>query len=148
MSAAPRLEIRRAERDDIPEIASAERAYIDCPWSESQVEAEIAKSNALFFVATVDGNFAGYVSALCAADECEIANVAVLDTYRRRGIATELFNRLLSAAKSCGARSAFLLVSERNDGARQLYEKLGFTELGRRKNYYGGVDAVSMRRDL
>lgn len=137
--------IRLAEPADVPNIAAAEKAYIDCPWTEKQIEDELTKDNAVFFVATSGGEFAGYVSAVYAADECEVANVAVVEAFRRNGIATDLFSALISAARSRGVKSFFLLVSERNGGARRLYEKLGFKELGRRKNYYGTADAISMR---
>ena len=142
------LNIRRADMGDIQNIAAAEKNYIDCPWSEKQIIDELAKDNALFFVADCDGEFAGYVSAVCAADECEIANVAVLDAYRRKGIATKLLLSLISAAKDVGARAVFLLVNEHNVGAQSLYKKLGFTELGRRAAYYGNNDAVSMRLNV
>lgn len=142
------ITIRRAKPADVPNIAAAEKAYIDCPWTEMQIADELTKDNAVFFVATRGGEFAGYISAVYAADECEVANVAVVEAFRRSGVATELFSALISAARSRGAKTFFLLVSERNDGARRLYEKLGFKELCRRKNYYGTADAISMRLSI
>ena len=47
----------------------------------------------------------------------------------------------------------FLEVAEDNPGAIALYERTGFTAVGRRASYYGrpgaqAVDAVVMRRTL
>ena len=139
------IEIRRAKSSDIPNVAAAERSYIDCPWNEKQIGDELTKDNSLFFVATVGDEFAGYLSAVRAADECEIANIAVVDSYRRKGVATKLLHSLINEAANLGVRSFFLLVGEHNESARRLYEKIGFTEVGRRKRYYGINDALSMR---
>ncbi|MCH5351515.1 MAG: ribosomal protein S18-alanine N-acetyltransferase [Clostridiales bacterium] len=142
------LLIRRAFLSDVSNIAAAENAYIDCPWTEEQITAELTKDNALFFVATINGEFAGYVSALCAADECEIANIAVTEGLRRHGVATKLLLSLIASAKQLGASSVYLLVSEANSAAKALYGKLGFSEVGRRKSYYGTSDAVIMRLNV
>jgi ribosomal-protein-alanine N-acetyltransferase len=50
-------------------------------------------------------------------------------------------------------RTVFLEVEENNQPARRLYERAGFTVVGRRERYYrqdGGepLNALLMRRDL
>jgi ribosomal-protein-alanine N-acetyltransferase len=50
-------------------------------------------------------------------------------------------------------RSIFLEVEENNAPARRLYERIGFTVVGRRERYYKQPDgeqwnALLMRRDL
>ena len=46
----------------------------------------------------------------------------------------------------------FLEVAENNIPARRLYEKAGFSEIGRRKNYYktksGFCDAICMAKTV
>ena len=131
---------------DAADISRIERAYIDCPWTEEQIRAEIS-SSAIFLAAAVDGKLAGYVSGVVAADECEIANVAVDGGYRRRGIATRLLEELVNEAVSLGADKMFLSVRVDNLPAIELYKKLGFETVGVRRGYYGvGADANTMRK--
>jgi len=55
---------------------------------------------------------------------------------------------LLGKSRSMGAITAFLEVAADNDGARALYQALGFAETGCRRSYYaretGNVDAITM----
>ena len=142
------VEFRKAIVSDAAEISAVMWRYVDMPWTKAQVKEEIENPDALFFTAVADGKVVGFLSGVCAADECEISDVAVEQMYRRQGIATSLFELLLSNAKTRGARTAFLLVRDDNIPAIKLYRSLAFSDVGRRKGYYNGIDAVIMRRDL
>lgn len=142
------LTVRRAVESDSADIARAESAYIDCPWTEDQIRAEISDSQAAFFVAEIDGAFAGYLSGVIAADECEVSNIAVIERFRRRKVGTELFAALVESASTRGVKSLYLLVRADNSAAIGLYRSLGFEVVGVRKRYYDGDDANIMRLDL
>ena len=73
---------------------------------------------------------------LVVLDEGYITNVAVRPEYRRQGIASELLEVFRRFGE--GNHMAFLTLEVRagNAPAIALYEKLGFREVGRRKNYY------------
>jgi ribosomal-protein-alanine N-acetyltransferase len=83
-------------------------------------------------LAVADGRVIGFFVWRAMADEREILNLAVHPDYRRRGIAATLLRTVLAE------RSAnwFLEVRESNAAARQLYRKLGFTEVSKRPAYY------------
>ena len=74
--------------------------------------------------------------ARCATCEWEIENVVVAREKRKRGIGIQLIQEVLLKAQSAGATSVLLEVRESNLAARRLYEKLGFSQQGRRSNYY------------
>ncbi|MBG0830601.1 GNAT family N-acetyltransferase [Planomonospora sp. ID67723] len=57
--------------------------------------------------------------------------MATLPHARRRGHAGRLLDALLSHGREQGAKQAYLTVVEANTGARSLYERLGFTTVGR-----------------
>ena len=78
----------------------------------------------------------GFVIARCAAPEWEIENVAVAREKRRRGIGIKIIMALLQEARAAGATSVLLEARESNLAARRLYEKLGFSQQGRRNSYY------------
>ena len=69
--------------------------------------------------------------------------------YRRQGIAEGLILALIADLKARGSRCLTLEVRDSNASARALYEKLGFSEIGRRKNYYRSPkeDALILRKE-
>ena len=92
------------------------------------------------------------IRAYCAtevvADEVHIHNLAVAPEARRRGLARRLLALALEIAARHGARTAHLEVREGNAAARALYRAAGFTEDGRRRDYYSSPteDAILLSR--
>ncbi len=78
----------------------------------------------------------GFIIARSTNDECELENVVVSATARRKGIGRLLLTQLLAYAREARVSSIFLEVRESNQAARRLYEKSGFDIAGLRKNYY------------
>jgi ribosomal-protein-alanine N-acetyltransferase len=95
---------------------------------------------------------AGFVvaTALCIpnmAAECEIEFVFVSTEARRRGIGRTLVQTVFAWARELGAEEIRLELRETNTHALRLYERCGFTLVGRRPGYYADPreDAVLMR---
>ncbi len=93
---------------------------------------------------------AGLFSAYVVIDELQIDNLAVVENFRRRGIASNLLSEGLVIANQKGARSAVLEVRSANQVARTFYERHGFLTSGFRSNYYHNPsdDALIMIREL
>ena len=90
----------------------------------------------LWLIAEEDGAVCGYVGSQTVLDETDMMNIAVHPDCRRKGIAAALITELVSRLKARGSRVLRLEVRESNFSAIALYEALGFTQLGLRKNYY------------
>ncbi|MBI4297371.1 MAG: ribosomal protein S18-alanine N-acetyltransferase [Chloroflexi bacterium] len=92
---------------------------------------------------------AGYVGIWFALDEAHITAIATKSTYQRRGIGELLIIATIEKAMAKGSRVVTLEVRVSNTGARRLYEKYGFREVGIRRGYYSdnGEDAVIMTTD-
>ena len=92
----------------------------------------------------------GFLIARHLAREWELENIVVASTARRMGIAKQLLNALLAAARETNSETVFLEVRESNSAARALYEQSGFKSHGRRKSYYSNPsdDAVLYRLTL
>ena len=94
----------------------------------------------------------GFVVYTAVAGACEILELAVTVSARRRGIARRLLDAAITDAVSEGARRCLLEVRDANTAARALYAGAGFVVDGRRKSYYrtpeGREDALLMSCDL
>ena len=124
------------DRSHLAAVAALERLCFTTPWNEAMLEEELYNDTASFIVAQRDdGEVLGYAGLHVILDEGYTDNVAVRPEYRRQGVA----DRLLDVFCRFGqARLAFLTLEVRpsNTAAVALYEKHGFAEAGRRKNYY------------
>jgi ribosomal-protein-alanine N-acetyltransferase len=136
---------------DIPIIAALETVAFSDPWSQSSFESVLTEPAAYMAVARdANDGIAGYVVAWFAADEGEIANLAVREPTRRRGIGAALLDGALAEGRRRGAQNLYLEVRESNEAARRLYASRGFEQIGRRKLYYRRPteDAVVLRRSM
>ena len=130
------MEIRMMTAEDIPQIAQLEKDCFADPWSVASFTSELNNPLSTWLVA-VDGEVvAGYIGAQTVLDSADIMNVAVLPNYRRTGIGERLIHSLCAQLSQRGAQSVLLEVRVSNTPAIKLYEKLGFTVVGRRPNYY------------
>ena len=107
-----------------------------------------APANHYFCAVGGDGTLLGYGGISLVADEAEIITVAVSPACRRQGIARALMEHMLRLAADARA-TVYLEVRASNDPAIALYSKLGFAEVGRRKNYYRNPreDALILRKE-
>ena len=69
-------------------------------------------------------------------DGLEVIDLGVHADFRRQGLAEALMQKLIAKAQSDSTK-IFLEVAETNVAAFELYQKLGFQILQKRKNYYG-----------
>jgi ribosomal-protein-alanine N-acetyltransferase len=122
--------------DDLQGVLEIERSSFTTPWSEISFFNEIKNSRSISKVARLEGRIAGYLCSSRLIDEGHILTFAVHPEFRKRGIASALIGDILDQLKREGCRFAFLEVRASNSGARKMYKKFGFRELGIRKNYY------------
>jgi [ribosomal protein S18]-alanine N-acetyltransferase len=138
--------IRTAVPDDIPQIMSlAQQSKTAAHWSARQYDALFAADapERVALVAIEESRpaaVAGFVIVRCGDEEWEIENVVVDEGTRRQGIGGLLIREVLHHARRRGVASVLLEVRESNLAARALYNRLGFTEQGRRSKYYREPD--------
>ena len=141
--------IVRMNESHVSAVAELEKLCFSDPWSENSVASELKNKLALWLVAEEEGRVSGYIGSQTCGDESDVMNVAVHPDFRRRGIAEALVNSLVEELKAIDSHSLTLEVRASNVPAISLYEKLGFSEVGRRKNYYRNPreDALIMRKE-
>ena len=132
----------------VPQVAELEKLCFADPWSEKSIASELGNIWALWIVAMEDDRVVGYIGSQSCGDETDVMNVAVHPDYRRRGIAESLIGVLVTELKNRGSRALMLEVRVSNAPAIALYEKLGFYQVGCRKNYYRNPkeDALILRK--
>jgi [ribosomal protein S18]-alanine N-acetyltransferase len=145
------VELRRLETRDLDTVEVIERASYPTPWSRSMFAAELRKPSALAlgaYLATT-GELVGFAFVSRYVDAWHVMNVAVAPEFRRRGIATELLERLFEITAEDRRRGYTLEVRVSNVDAIQLYERLGFEARGIRRGYYtdNREDALIMWRE-
>lgn len=143
------IEIRQMTRTHVPQVAELEKICFADPWSEKSVASELENPLSYWLVALEGDTVAGYVGSQTVLGETDMMNVAVHPEFRRQGIAEALILALIEALKAWQSHCLTLEVRDSNAPARALYEKLGFLEVGRRKNYYRnpGEDALILRKE-
>ena len=130
--------VRELKVEDSAAVAEMEQQIFSDSWSEKSVLEEKA------------GHLLGYLLAYHAADEAEIARIAVQKEARRQGAAGKLMQALEHYCEEHKMEKLLLDVRESNEAARSFYTKNGFVEDGIRQGFYvnPSEDAVLMSRQL
>ncbi len=131
-----KVKICPMSEEDVPSVAQIERECFSEPWSEDAVRSELHNEGARFYTAKIVGERAGYMGMHIVLDECYIANIAVKNAFRRKGIADALLSCAEETAKKEGCAFISLEVRVSNTPAIKLYEKRGYVSQGERKNFY------------
>jgi ribosomal-protein-alanine N-acetyltransferase len=143
--------IRALAADDVDAVAAIERAIYPNPWRRDDFAELVDAPGALAWVAEdTSVGIVGYAVAWIAADEAELANLAVAAGWQRQGIGARLVDVACRTAHRRGARTMWLDVRVSNAAARSLYSRRGFRVVGVRRGYYARPreDALVMALDL
>ena len=144
------MEIVKMNEAHVAAVAAIEKECFGVDaWSEKSVASELTNQLSLWLVAVDGDRVAGYVGSQTVCDETDMMNVAVTADYRRQGLGEKLVLALVEELKAMGSQCLTLEVRDSNTPARTLYEKLGFQQIGLRKNYYRNPkeDAYILRKE-
>lgn len=131
-----KVRIHPMNENDIEDIEKIEKQCFSVPWTREGIASELKNETARFFVAEYFGETAGYLGMHIVLDECYIANIAVKESFRRKGIANELLKTGEETAIKENCTFISLEVRLSNEKAIALYKKRGYNEVGERKNFY------------
>jgi tRNA threonylcarbamoyladenosine biosynthesis protein TsaB len=157
--------IGQASASELAAVRPNKRRLFDItPFDPSSDAAPLAALHALCFdeawnaaslrtLLATPGTFAfhhpdGFVLARMAGGEAEILTLAVAPRARGRGLGRGLLCETIATAQQMGADAMFLEVGSDNPAALALYAGLGFANVGSRKGYYRGRDALVLRLPL
>ncbi len=138
--------------EDLDEVIEIERACFSNPWPPDAFLPSQGDSWARVLVLRDrhrPSMVRGYICFWMLQGEMEIQNVAVRMQERRTGGARYMLVAAIEEARRHQCRSAWLEVRPSNMAAINLYQGLGFRQVGVRKRYYDdGEDALLMHATL
>lgn len=141
--------IRLYRECDIKNIVALELETLGTTLGEEMLKNDLSNHFAHYYV-YLDGNaLVGYISLNFDGFQAEILNFCVKKEYQGKGIGTKLISYAINILHSKGAESFILEVREHNINAIKLYEKLGFKQISRRKEYYSNKeDALVLLKQM
>jgi tRNA threonylcarbamoyl adenosine modification protein YeaZ/ribosomal-protein-alanine acetyltransferase len=131
--------VRRASTpEDLADVAALQQSTFTNPWAADAIRWELENTDVarLYVMREPGGALVGFCACWMIFDELHVNSFAVTPSWRRRGAATRLLRTVFAEALASGATSATLEVRASNVAARRLYEKLGFSVEGIRRDYY------------
>ena len=137
--------------DDLDWVAASEAELHAHPWSRGSFADALASGYEAWIMHRA-GEPIGYSIVLNVLDESHLLDIGVVAAVQGQGFGRQFLDWLCERARQRGSDSFFLEVRPSNIAALRLYERFGFTEIGRRRGYYpaaeGREDAIVMRLAL
>ena len=136
----------------LPDVLRIEQSAYSHPWTQGNFIDSIASGYHMPLWLEQD-QIAAYLVAMRGVDEVHLLNLTVAPAWQRQGHGRALLDRLAGWAHARGDLALWLEVRQSNSGARALYERHGFVQVGSRRGYYPAdrqqrEDAVVMRRKV
>ena len=143
MSDAEAIRIAEGDIGDLAAVMrvmedSFEPAYGEA-WTAPQCAGLLPMAGVWLSLARGGDSVIGFALGRIVGDEAELLLLAVSRSCQGKGVGQRLLDRFAAVATSKGAEQLHLEVREGNH-AVSLYRRNGYSEVGRRRNYYSGRD--------
>ena len=144
-------DVRPMQQSDLVEVMVIENASYEFPWTQgifrdclhNQYPATLFVQQKKILAYSVSQN---------VVDECHLLNLCVRQSDRGNGLGEKMVQYLMNQARQNDMGSIFLEVRVSNSAAINLYDKLGFNEVGLRNDYYpasnGREDALVLAHEI
>ena len=142
----PDIDFRYAMISDLTEVKAIEQLTSHYPWSDKLLDESINK----LLVITQKQEIIGFAVVALVAQQAELHLIAIHPKAQSQGYG-QLILSLIVESMPASIESFFLEVRVSNCRAIRLYQRLGFVQIGERKDYYrngmGTEDAIIMARE-
>ncbi len=146
-----RIQFRPMTAQDINAVMEVEKSVYPYPWTKG-IFADCIRVNYECWVATESNEVIAHAILSVAAGESHILNLAVDKRNQKQGTGKQLLQHMVDIARLKSADMIMLEARPSNTAAIQLYEAIGFNEIGVRKDYYpadnGKEDALLFAMQL
>lgn len=136
---------------DVDDVLKIEYAAFSHPWTRG-IFLDCVRSGYECWLLFRGQQQVGHTVLSAAGDESHLLNITVKPESQGAGLGAALLDFIIERARQRQAGVTFLEVRVSNQVAARLYERYGFNEIGRRRNYYPAVggreDALVMAYSL
>ena len=142
--------IREMLESDIKEVVELDQEFFLSPYDEKQIRYELLENPFSFlYVAIEEEKIVGFIDFWITFDIGQLNQIAVLPSFRRKGIASVLLEKAFQMMYEKRVVNVTLEVRYHNEKAIQFYQKHGFIKTLTKKAYYdNGDDAYYMERGM
>ncbi len=131
-----KVHIRWMIRRDMPEVLDVEQDGFEFPWSEDDFIRCLRQRNCIGMVAEHDERVLGFMIYELHKTRLHVLNFAVAKSMRRRGIGTQMVEKL-AAKLSPQRRTRILLeVRETNLAAQLFFRRQGYRAVSVLRDFY------------
>ena len=121
---------------DLDAVAAIEASIYSHPWSRGNFTDSLAAGYLAEVALDEQAAVGGYFVAMTGVDELHLLNITVAPAWQGQGHGRVLLAAVQQHAQVRGLGSLWLEVRQSNQRARDLYQQLGFAEVGLRRAYY------------
>jgi ribosomal-protein-alanine N-acetyltransferase len=130
---------------DLDEVLSIEAVSHIHPWTRGNFSDSLTAGHWAYCIRpqldqAIKGSFP-------AVDELHLLNITVSPKLRRLGLAARMMNAIEAVAVQQQMPRIILEVRPSNSAAVNLYQSIGFEQIGTRKNYYPANPQTGLRED-
>jgi ribosomal-protein-alanine N-acetyltransferase len=144
-------DIRPMQESDLVEVLAIENASYEFPWTEG-IFLDCLHNRYLAILFVQHKKILAYSVSQYVVDECHLLNLCVRESDRGNGLGEKMVQYLMNQARKNNMGSIFLEVRKSNAAAINLYDKMGFNEIGFRREYYpdhkGREDALVLAHEI
>ncbi len=128
--------------DNISSILDVDKDSFSKEWKEEDYRKLNENYSLAIYIFEEGNNILGFAVFMDSFDVIELVRIGVLKEYRNKGIAYKIIEEAIREI----SKNIILEVREKNEPAINLYKKIGFKEISKRKSYYKdtGEDAIIM----
>lgn len=124
----------------LPDVVAIESQVHHHPWTLGNFEDALTSGYTAEVLLDASNHIAGYLVCMPVVDEWHLLDISVPHDLQGQGVGRRLMQRIIQLAQDKHMQMILLEVRVSNTHAIHLYQRSGFVEIGRRKNYYP-VDA-------
>jgi ribosomal-protein-alanine acetyltransferase len=145
--------IETASMQHLDRLCEIEReCFKEEAFSRQQIANLIGDYNSISLIAVESGRIVGFIIGMIYAKRSaldgHILTIDVSPHFQRKGIGLKLLQAIESIFAEKDVKTCHLEVREDNTEALRLYEKAGYEQIGKLKNYYGKADGLYLCKSL
>jgi len=133
---SPDLQLRTMSTLDLDAVMAIELQAYSFPWTRGNFVDSLAAGYRAEVLVGHGSGTVGYFVAMPGIDEMHLLNLTVAPAWQRQGLARRMLDALDDRCRDAALAMLWLEVRAGNEGARQLYRRRGFAEVGLRRGYY------------